>query len=89
MVISYPKSFRDELEGQVVGTGYDSLVKQFISPIDNWRHLQTPPAQKRLSESHTPDNAKKACKLHMAALTLTQSFLLVKQKISKSKNKKS
>lgn len=37
-------------------------MKQFISPNDNWRHLQTPPAQKRLSESHTPDNAKKACK---------------------------
>lgn len=62
MVITYPKSFRDEIEGQVVGTGYDSLVKQFISRIDNWRHLQTPRAQKRLSESHTPDNANKACK---------------------------
>ena len=24
MVICYPKSFRDEIEGQVVGTGYDT-----------------------------------------------------------------
>ncbi|KAL7839335.1 hypothetical protein SRHO_G00259930 [Serrasalmus rhombeus] len=27
MIIRYPKSFRDEIQGQVVGTGYDSLVK--------------------------------------------------------------
>lgn len=59
MVIRYPKSFRDEIEGQVVGTGYDSLVKQFMSRIDNYRRLQAPPAQKRLSESGSPDNAKK------------------------------
>lgn len=59
MVIRYPKSFQDEIEGQVVGTGYDSLVKQFLSRIDNYRRLQAPPAQKRLFESDSPDNAKK------------------------------
>ena len=26
MIIRYPKSFRDEIEGQVVGTGYDSDI---------------------------------------------------------------
>ncbi|KAI9516295.1 hypothetical protein NQZ68_017498, partial [Dissostichus eleginoides] len=36
MVIQYPKSFRDEIEGQVVGTGYDSLTKQMLSRIDNY-----------------------------------------------------
>lgn len=59
MVIRYPKSFRDEIEGQVIGTGYDSLGKQLISRIDNHRRLQAPPAQKRLSESGGPDDAKK------------------------------
>ncbi|KAA0701610.1 hypothetical protein E1301_Tti022476 [Triplophysa tibetana] len=28
MVIAYPKSFRDEINSQVVGSGYDSLLKQ-------------------------------------------------------------
>ncbi len=36
IVMQYPKSFRDEIEGQVVGTGYDSLVKQLVSWIDNY-----------------------------------------------------
>lgn len=62
MVIQYPKCFQDEIEGQVVGTGYDSLVKQFISRIDNYHRLQVPAAQKRLAESDSPDNAKKVCR---------------------------
>lgn len=44
-----------------MGTGCDSLVKQFISRIDNSRRLQVPAAQKRLAESDSPDNAKKVC----------------------------
>lgn len=59
LVNRYPKSFRDGIEGQVVGTGYDSLVKQMISRIDNYRRLQSPPARKRLSENHSPDNSKR------------------------------
>lgn len=62
MVIQYPKCFQDEIEGQVVGTGYDSLVKQFISQIDNYQRLQVPAAQKRFAESNSPDNAKKVCR---------------------------
>ncbi|XP_067280466.1 uncharacterized protein [Pseudorasbora parva] len=58
MVIHYPKSFRDEIEGQVVGTGYDSLVKQLMSRIDNIRRLQAPLARKRFSESGSPENVK-------------------------------
>lgn len=34
MVIRYPKSFTDEIEGQIIGTGYDSLVNQYMSQID-------------------------------------------------------
>lgn len=59
VVNRYPKSFRDEIEGQVVGTGYDSLAKQMISRIDNYRRLQSPPARKRLCVDHSPDNSKR------------------------------
>lgn len=62
MVIQYPKSFRDEIEGQVVGTGYDSLIKQLMSRIDNYTRLQAPPAKKRTSESGSPDSVKKGRK---------------------------
>ena len=62
MVLCYPKSFRDEIEGQIVGTGYDSLVKQLISRLDNCRRLQASTAQKRLPESCSPDNVKRVCK---------------------------
>ncbi|KAK0134929.1 hypothetical protein N1851_029255 [Merluccius polli] len=59
MVLQYPTSFRDVIEGQVVGTGYDSLTKQFISRIDNYRRLQAKPARKRLPEDASPTDAKK------------------------------
>lgn len=64
MVIHYPQTFRDELEGQVVGTGFDSLVKQLMSHIDNFRRLQAPPTctKKRFSESVSPENVKKGRK---------------------------
>lgn len=61
MVIHYPKSFRDEIEGQVVGTGYDSLVKQLMSRLDNFKRLQAP-TKKRFSESGCPENIKKGRK---------------------------
>lgn len=62
MLICYPKSFRDETEGQVVGTGYDSLVKQFMSWIDNCKWLLAPFTQKRFSEGSSPVDTKKECK---------------------------
>lgn len=35
IVITYPKSFRDEINSQVIGSGYDSLLKQLVCRIDN------------------------------------------------------
>ncbi|XP_076829787.1 uncharacterized protein LOC143475749 isoform X2 [Brachyhypopomus gauderio] len=40
MVLAYPKSFKDVIEGQVVGTGYDSLTKQLQCRVDNYRRTQ-------------------------------------------------
>lgn len=40
MVLAYPKSFKDVIEGQVVGSGYDSLTKQLQCRVDNCRRAQ-------------------------------------------------
>lgn len=40
MVIAYPKSFRDEINSQVVGSGYDSLLKQLMCRIDNFKRAK-------------------------------------------------
>uniref|UniRef100_A0A8C2HNH5 Uncharacterized protein n=1 Tax=Cyprinus carpio TaxID=7962 RepID=A0A8C2HNH5_CYPCA len=37
IVSTYPKSFRDVIEDQVVGSGYDSLTKQLQSRVDNMK----------------------------------------------------
>ena len=36
MVLEYPKSFKDIIEGEVVGSGYDSLTKQLQCRVDNY-----------------------------------------------------
>ncbi|KAF3836761.1 hypothetical protein F7725_004225 [Dissostichus mawsoni] len=87
MVIQYPKSFRDEIEGQVVGTGYDSLTKQMLSRIDNYRWLQSPLQKGNLKVQLMMQ--RKGVKIHTAASILSQSFLLVKLTQCKSRNRKS
>lgn len=62
MVLCYPKSFQDEIEGQIVGTGHDLLAKQLISRLDNCKRLQAVTAQKRLPEGYSPGNVKRVCK---------------------------
>ncbi|KAJ3613584.1 hypothetical protein NHX12_019830, partial [Muraenolepis orangiensis] len=37
VIRTYPKSFRDEIGGEVVGSGYDSIVRQMLSSIYNVR----------------------------------------------------
>lgn len=64
MVLDYPKSFRDEIEGEIVGSGYDSIVKQMMCRVDNYRRLESPCVKKRV-ESHSSeaeDNPKRQCK---------------------------
>lgn len=47
MVAKYPKSFKDVIEGDVIGTGYDSLVKQLQYRLDNVKRSVTPKIIKR------------------------------------------
>ncbi|KAG8000940.1 hypothetical protein GBF38_018242, partial [Nibea albiflora] len=41
MVLQYPKSFKDIIEGEVVGSGYDSLTKQLQCRVDNYKRNET------------------------------------------------
>ncbi|MGL5901447.1 MAG: hypothetical protein ACRCZO_02075 [Cetobacterium sp.] len=40
ITIAYPKSFRDEIDSQIVGSGYDSLIKQLVYRIDNLKRAK-------------------------------------------------
>lgn len=63
MVIAYPFSFKDVIEGQVVGSGYDSLTKQLISRVDNLKRGKTTLAQKRQVSSASEGEAHKRLRL--------------------------
>ncbi|KAL7855011.1 hypothetical protein SRHO_G00172010, partial [Serrasalmus rhombeus] len=55
MVSKYPKSLQDIIEGDIVGTGYHSLVKQLQNRIENVRCTSTPKIRKRKHESNSDD----------------------------------
>lgn len=55
LVGKYPQSLKDVIEGEVVGTGYHSLVKQLQARIDNMKRHSTPRIHKRKSKSDTSD----------------------------------
>ncbi|KAL7853087.1 hypothetical protein SRHO_G00188720 [Serrasalmus rhombeus] len=55
MVSKYPKSLQDIIEGDIVGTGYHSLVKQLQNRIENVRRTSTPKIRKRKHESNSDD----------------------------------
>ncbi|KAL6470551.1 hypothetical protein MHYP_G00216700 [Metynnis hypsauchen] len=54
MVSKYPKSLQDII-GDIVGTGYHSLVKQLQNRIENVRRTSTPKIRKRKHESNSDD----------------------------------
>ncbi|XP_056441457.1 uncharacterized protein LOC130378875 [Gadus chalcogrammus] len=47
MVSKYPKSLQDVIEGDVIGQGYHSLVKQLQNRIENMKRSTTPKIRKR------------------------------------------
>lgn len=62
IVNTYPASFRDDIEGLTVGTGYDSLQKQLTSRVENClRKLPKPVSRRRLNTdcAMEPDAASK------------------------------
>ncbi|KAG7477156.1 hypothetical protein MATL_G00091140 [Megalops atlanticus] len=51
MVKAYPVAFSDVIEGEIVGSGYDSLTKQLVSRVDNLRRGNTSLSLKRQAVS--------------------------------------
>ena len=58
MVAKYPKSLQDVIEGDVIGAGYYSLVKQLQNRIENVRRSTTSKIRKRKHHSDTDDTDK-------------------------------
>lgn len=55
MLAKYPKSLQDVIEGDVVGPGYHSLVKQLQNRIENVKRSSTPMMMKRQKRSDEYD----------------------------------
>ncbi|XP_060924476.1 uncharacterized protein LOC132998747 isoform X2 [Limanda limanda] len=47
MTKAYPAAFTDVIEGEVIGSGYDSLTKQMLSRVDNLKRGNTSLSLKR------------------------------------------
>ncbi|XP_049437718.1 uncharacterized protein LOC125892035 [Epinephelus fuscoguttatus] len=54
MVAKYPKSLQDVIEGDIIGPGYHSLVKQLQNRMENVKRSTTPKIRKR--KRHTEDS---------------------------------
>lgn len=47
MAVKYPAAFKDNIDGDVVASGYDYLTKQLVNKVDNLKRLSNPLARKR------------------------------------------
>ncbi|KAL2096062.1 hypothetical protein ACEWY4_008210 [Coilia grayii] len=56
MVAKYPSSLQDVIEGDIVGAGYHSLVKQLQNRIENVRRTTTPKIRKRKPQTDDSDD---------------------------------
>lgn len=55
MMAKYPKSLQDIIEGDVIGPGYHSLVKQLQNRIENVKRSTTPKIRKRKHRTDESD----------------------------------
>lgn len=55
MVARYPKSLQDVIDGDVIGLGYHSLVKQLQSRVENVKRPDTPKIHKVASDDDTDE----------------------------------
>ncbi|KAK6460826.1 hypothetical protein HHUSO_G36946, partial [Huso huso] len=55
IVAKYPKSLQDVIEGHIVGSGYDSLVKQLQSRADNVKRTQFSTPKRQFQHSSGSD----------------------------------
>lgn len=55
MVVKYPRSLQDVIEGDVVGPGYHSLLKQLQAQIENVKRCQMRMTQDEDDTDEIPD----------------------------------
>ena len=55
IVRAYPRSFQDEIEGSVIGTGYDSILKQIQTRFENINRKMTEFSVKRKHDESAED----------------------------------
>ncbi|XP_019909203.3 uncharacterized protein LOC105030828 isoform X2 [Esox lucius] len=65
MVLTYPKSFKDVIEDQVIGSGYDSLTKQLQTRVDNLKRDNTLSRRRKSSISVRETDEVPPKKVHM------------------------
>ncbi|XP_026091610.1 uncharacterized protein LOC113064859 [Carassius auratus] len=56
MAMAYPEAFKDIIEGEVVGSGYDSVIKQLINRLDNVRRGKTSLSLKRRAAGNSEED---------------------------------
>lgn len=56
MAMAYPEAFKDIIEGEVVGSGYDSVIKQLINRLDNVRRGKTSLSLKRQAAGNSEED---------------------------------
>ncbi|XP_044187381.1 uncharacterized protein LOC122967041 [Thunnus albacares] len=55
MVAKYPKSLQDVIDGDVVGSGYDSIAKQLQTQVENVKRPDTPKIKRRKQDTEEED----------------------------------
>lgn len=55
MATAYPGAFKDVIEGEVVGSGYDSVIEQPINRVDNVRRGKTSLSLKRQAADNSEE----------------------------------
>ncbi|CDQ75791.1 unnamed protein product [Oncorhynchus mykiss] len=61
MVLTYPKAFQDVIEGEIVGSGHDSLTKQLQSQVENLKRGNTTLSLRRQSRESEDPPSKRIC----------------------------
>lgn len=55
MVAKYPKSLQDVIDGDIVGSGYDSIAKQLQTRLENVKRPDTPKIKRRKQDTEEED----------------------------------
>lgn len=86
MVLEYPKSFKDIIEGEVVGSGYDSLTKQLQSRVDNYKRTENLAKKRIITDDITVPDEKKQRKDSYGCIQWESGPVNVEEQMKKKKD---